>query len=419
MTKPSGRSLKAAAVLLCAVCAAFGTGDASVRRPAKRLGLSAPRQARSFRVEGPVRRRPGAAYAPDRVLVRFRPGVDETYADGLLRSYGFPAVRRIPGIGVYSVKTAARGIGRRRPWPCSAATATSSWPGPTTGPAWPTSPTTPISRATSTRSGTAAAFSTITPYLQYQTTAGADIKAATAWDAAKGDAEIDHRHPRHRRRHDPSRPRRQDRLRRPRLRQRRRRRHGRPLARDARRRDRRRRHEQLRPASPAWPGTAASCRSRSPTRPATASTAGSSTASSGRPTTGPTSSTSASAATHRRPVPQGRLPVRPRQGGRRRGLGRQRRHRRRLLPGRLRRVRPGRGRQRLQRRPRRLLELRPRSRRGRAGRLDPRPGAPVVRRGPAPCPISSPRGRPWPRPTSPAWPRSSGAPSPISRRTTS
>ena len=188
MTKPSGRSLKAAAVLLCAVCAAFGTGDASIPRPVKRPSLSAARQARHFRVEGPVRRRPGAAYAPDRVLVRFRPGVDETYADGLLRSYGFPAVRRIPGIGVYSVKTAA-GVSVTETLAMLRRNGDVELARPDRRARLADVPDDAYFAGYQYALRNTGGILAVTPYLQYQTTAGADIKATTAWDAVKGDAE--------------------------------------------------------------------------------------------------------------------------------------------------------------------------------------------------------------------------------------
>jgi thermitase len=188
MTKPSGRYLRAAAVLLCAVCTAFGTGDASIRRPVKRPSLSAARQARSFRVEGPVRLRPGAAYAPDRVLVRFRPGVDETYADGLLRSYGFPAVRRIPGIGVYSVKTAA-GVSVTETLAMLRRNGDVELARPDHRARLADVPDDAYFAAYQYALRNTGGILAITPYLQFQTTAGADIKATTAWDAVKGDAE--------------------------------------------------------------------------------------------------------------------------------------------------------------------------------------------------------------------------------------
>jgi subtilisin family serine protease len=187
MIQTPGRLLKAAALLLLVLAAAPGAGDAGIQRPVKRALLTPPVRSRALRVEGLVRRRRGGpVYAPDRVLVRFRPGIDETYADGLLRSYGFPAVRRIPGIGVYAVKTAP-GVSvtetlamLRRNGDIEAAR-------PDRRVRLADVPDDPYFADFQYALRNTGAPLRISPSLQYQTTAGADIKAATAWDEAKCD----------------------------------------------------------------------------------------------------------------------------------------------------------------------------------------------------------------------------------------
>jgi thermitase len=179
---------KAAAALLLALCAALGTDAAGSVRQAKRVSLTAPRRAPSFRTERPVNRVRAPRYALDRVLVRFRPGVDETYADGLLRSYGFPAVRRNPAIGVYSVTTAA-GVSV----PETLAMLRRNGDIELARPDYRTRlcdvPNDTYFQDYQYALRNLGGILQVTPTLQFQMTAGADIKATTAWDTAQGDPE--------------------------------------------------------------------------------------------------------------------------------------------------------------------------------------------------------------------------------------
>ncbi len=119
MTKSSGRILGGAAVVLTALWSSLGAGALYVPRQPKMvvrtsLQRSAPRPQWQPRVERTFRRgRRG--FASDRVLVRFRPGVDETYAEALLRSYGFPRIHRISAVGAYSIGTAGTITARTEP----------------------------------------------------------------------------------------------------------------------------------------------------------------------------------------------------------------------------------------------------------------------------------------------------------------
>jgi thermitase len=188
MTKPSGRTLAAAGLLLV-LGAALGAGDQSRPRSVKRVGQAAPRPARALRVEGLAAGRRGrAAIAPDRVLVRFRAGVDETYAEGLLRSYGFPAVRRIPGIGVYSVKTSP-GVTVAETLALLRRNGDVERAGPDHRARLADVPNDTYFADYQYALRNTGGILQITPFLQYQTTAGADIKATTAWDAVKGGPE--------------------------------------------------------------------------------------------------------------------------------------------------------------------------------------------------------------------------------------
>ncbi|RPI99375.1 MAG: hypothetical protein EHM31_10270, partial [Candidatus Aminicenantes bacterium] len=179
---------KTTATLLIVLAAALGSRDPGRTLRQKRPGHAIARQAREFRVERPLAIRRAARYASGRVLVRFRPGVQAEYADGLLRSYGFPAVRRIPGIGVYSVDTAPGvSVGEtlamlRRNGDVETAR--------------------PDYRARLADIPNDSYFLTyqyslrnrggildVGPGIQPLMTAGADIKATTAWDVTRGDAE--------------------------------------------------------------------------------------------------------------------------------------------------------------------------------------------------------------------------------------
>ncbi len=189
MTTPSGRFARAAAALLIVLCASLGTSDGSLpRRQVKRVGGPALRPAPGLRVERPGVRRRGPAYASDRVLVRFRPDIGEAYADGLLRSYGFPTVHRIPGIGVYSVKTAA-GVGIGETLAMLRRNGDIELARPDYKARLADIPNDPYFLNYQYNLRNRGGILDVSPDIQPQTTAGADIKATTAWDVAKGDAE--------------------------------------------------------------------------------------------------------------------------------------------------------------------------------------------------------------------------------------
>jgi subtilisin family serine protease len=189
MTTPSGRIARAATALLIVLCAGLGTSDGSLpRRQLKRAVGPSLRPPAGLRVERPRIRRRAPLYAPDRVLVRFRPDVDETYADGLLRSYGFPAVRRIPGIGVYSVRTAA-GVSVTETLAMLRRNADIELARPDYRARLADVPNDPYFLNYQYNLRNRGGILDISPDIQPQTTAGADIKATTAWDVTKGGAE--------------------------------------------------------------------------------------------------------------------------------------------------------------------------------------------------------------------------------------
>jgi subtilisin family serine protease len=190
MTKISRKTAGAAVFVLVALWASPGMDGAFYwRRPMNRVARtslqrpSLPRQPRAER----VLRRGRRGIAADRVLVRFRPGVDEAYADALLLSYGFESFRRIPEIGVYSIRTAAGAtvpetlaMLRRNP--------DVEIVRPDYRARLADIPNDPYLLSYQYNLLNRGGILDIAPDLQPQMTAGADVKATAAWDAAKGDA---------------------------------------------------------------------------------------------------------------------------------------------------------------------------------------------------------------------------------------
>jgi subtilisin family serine protease len=190
MPRPiAGRPWKILAAFVILLLAGFGARGGGAVRIFKRVGPFVQRpSARGIRLEGPSVRRRGPRYSADRVLVRFRPEISAVYAEGLLLSYGFTSVRRIPAIGVYSVRTAP-GVSvvetlamLRRNGDIEAARPDyrahlADVPNDTYFQSYQYSLRNP--------GGTLDLGGLI-----YTMTAGADIKAVEAWDVAKGDAEV-------------------------------------------------------------------------------------------------------------------------------------------------------------------------------------------------------------------------------------
>ncbi|MGE5742264.1 MAG: S8 family peptidase [Candidatus Aminicenantes bacterium RBG_16_66_30] len=188
MTNPSGRFARAAAALLIVLFAGLGTSDGSLMLREKRVGPTPIRQTRDLRFQGPRLRRRAPLYASDRVLVRFRPEIDEAYADGLLRSYGFPVVHRIDGIGVYSVKTAA-GVSVGETLAMLRRNGDIELARPDTRARLTDIPNDPYFAAYQYNLRNRGGILDVSPDIRPQMTAGADIKATTAWDVTKGLAE--------------------------------------------------------------------------------------------------------------------------------------------------------------------------------------------------------------------------------------
>ena len=189
MTKPSRRSAPVLVAVLAALFAGLGSGGAAVPRPEKRIVTRAAlqRSVPLIRAQGLARRARFRGYASDRVLVRFKPGTGDAYAEAVLKMYEFRSVRRIPAIAAYAVSLPAGAtvpetlaLLRRNP---DVELARPDYPARLAD-----VPNDPYFQsyqyALSNRGGTL----NIGPDLQLQMTAGADIKAVDAWTVAKGDA---------------------------------------------------------------------------------------------------------------------------------------------------------------------------------------------------------------------------------------
>ena len=181
-------SRKALPVLLVLLVLGLGASDGGWVKQVKRASRVSRRPARALRVERPALKRRLRA-AADRVLLRFRDDVPEAYAEGLLQSYGFTAVRRIPRIGVYSVRTF--------PGVSVAETLAMLRRNPDIEVARPDY----RARLAETPNDTyfvryqynlrnRGGILDISDEIQPQTTANADIKAVAAWDETHGDPEV-------------------------------------------------------------------------------------------------------------------------------------------------------------------------------------------------------------------------------------
>jgi thermitase len=181
MTRKTGtthKALAACAILIIAGCGLDRGGSvAADKRPGRMT-------------ETPLSGAAGSlGYASDRVLVRFRPEVPDASAGEMLRSYGFPSVRAIPAIGLYSVRTAP-GVSvtetlalLRRNGDIETArpdyrTRLADVPNDTYF--------SPYQHNLRNQGG----ILDLGDGLRIQLTAGADIKAVPAWDEAKGDADV-------------------------------------------------------------------------------------------------------------------------------------------------------------------------------------------------------------------------------------
>jgi len=179
---------KALPALLVLLVIGLGSSDGGWVNRGRLMSRNFQRPFRALRVERPAPGRRLRASA-DRVLLRFRPDIPQAYAEGLLQLYGFTAVRRIPRIGVYSVRTSA-GVSvsetlamlRRNPDIETAGPDHRARLAATPNDAYFLN----YQYNLRNRGGILDISNDIRPTI----TAGADIKATPAWDETTGDPEV-------------------------------------------------------------------------------------------------------------------------------------------------------------------------------------------------------------------------------------
>jgi thermitase len=187
---PYAKYAKALTILLFVLFAGPGTSDGDwIRRPSKMVARYFQRTAPELRVQKQVASRRGKSYASDRVMVRFRPGVSDYYVEALLASYGFPSISRIPGIGVYVVQTAT-GVSVMETLAMLRRNGDIELAQPDYRARLADIPNDSYFASYQWNLLNRGIVLNISPTIQPQTTAGADIKATPAWDVAKGDPDV-------------------------------------------------------------------------------------------------------------------------------------------------------------------------------------------------------------------------------------
>jgi len=172
------RALAAVALVILSGCAPAGIAPTGAAQLPGRVSELATRG-------------PGAAlgYAPDRVLIRFRPDVASVNAEETLRSYGFPSVRRIAAIGVYSVRTAP-GVSVAETLAALSRNGEIEAARPDPRVRMADVPNDTYFATYQHNLRNPGGLLDIGGGIRLQLVAGADIKALPAWDTAQGDPEV-------------------------------------------------------------------------------------------------------------------------------------------------------------------------------------------------------------------------------------
>jgi thermitase len=177
------------ALLVLLLIGLGASGDSRVKHDKRVIRASQRPAARQLRVERPVLRRRILRAAPNRVLLRFRSDISESYAEGLLRSYGFSAIRRIPRVGVYCVRTSP-GISVTETLAMLRRNPDIEQARPDYRTRLATTPNDPYFQAYQYNLRNRGGILDISDDIRPQTKSGADIKATTAWDETKGDPAV-------------------------------------------------------------------------------------------------------------------------------------------------------------------------------------------------------------------------------------
>jgi thermitase len=183
-SKKAGRPVLAVLVLLLLGLVSL---NFSQQKNGKHYDRSRLRPAQQLKAER-AKRPPKSRLTTDRILVRFKSGITAESAEGILQAHEFGKIRRIPGIGVYRVQTPPNVtlremlvILRRNP--------EVEYAGPDYRTRLCVVPNDSYFRDYQYNLQNRGGILDISPDVQPQMTAGADIKAITAWDETQGDAE--------------------------------------------------------------------------------------------------------------------------------------------------------------------------------------------------------------------------------------
>jgi len=177
--------------LLSAVLAVWLTGfvslDFAQLRGQKRNGRSTLRGAQTPRTVDRARRPAISRRATDRVLVRFRADITAENAEAILLTYQFGKIRRIGGIGVYRAQLPPA-VPLRQALAILRQTPDVEYAGPDHRTRLFAVPNDTYFQSYQYNLRNRGGVLDISPDIQPQMTAGADIKAVPAWDETQGDA---------------------------------------------------------------------------------------------------------------------------------------------------------------------------------------------------------------------------------------
>jgi subtilisin family serine protease len=164
----------------------LGSANSSLQKAGKRNDRSGFRADRVLRVERPGR--PAKSrLATDRILIKFRPGVSASSAEGILQYHALGKIRRITGTGVYRVQTPPN-VTVREMLTVLRQNPEVEYAGPDYRTRLFTVPNDTYFSKYQYNLSNPGGILDISSDVQPQMTAGADIKATTAWDVTKGDS---------------------------------------------------------------------------------------------------------------------------------------------------------------------------------------------------------------------------------------
>jgi thermitase len=184
LKKKGAATVLAAFVLLCL---GPGSSKAGLEKMQKRPDLPSRRPARDVRVERP--RLAAAKLATDRIMVRFRPGLAPELEEGLLASYQFRDIRRIPRLGYYGARL-PEGLALMDALTMLRLNEDIAYAGPDHRTRLAVAPNDTFFLTYQYNLYNHAVVLDISSDIHPRTKAGADVKAMTAWEETEGDPEV-------------------------------------------------------------------------------------------------------------------------------------------------------------------------------------------------------------------------------------